>query len=224
MEVVAMSQNDRQWRAEKLLGSSLTIGNYGCLQTCNAIILKFFGWNTDPSKLNQLLINNGGKNSQGFYSWGLIAKIYGGTEDVTDSRGRRLKAGELQVLKDAIKKAPVAIQVDMKPSTEASDMHFVLGYEVTGNDIKIVDPWNGEKTTILTKYAKAGWDLNRAIERFSVLRVPFKDGLKPQEPVESNDVKELKKELQETKKALGKKTLEAHDAAEKLKAIAKIAK
>jgi len=44
-----------------------------------------------------------------------------------------------------------------------SDQHFVVGLEIDGEDLIIADPWTGERTRLLQRYALDNWNLARAL-------------------------------------------------------------
>ena len=67
--VPAFQQGDPRWDFE-LLGSTYeTLGQSGCAITSAAMVLSAYGVDTDPERLNQLLITNNGYTTDGKVYW-----------------------------------------------------------------------------------------------------------------------------------------------------------
>jgi hypothetical protein len=62
--------------------------------------------------------------------------------------------------------------VDFRPGG-ALDSHFVVALSFTENrsDLNIIDPWTGERGTLLGLYGSGGWDLARAVYALAEFRV-----------------------------------------------------
>lgn len=153
LNVTPMSQNDPRWRRHRLGTSSSTIGQMGCLVTCAAMVVKYFGYDTDPGRLNQLLIQNGGYWRGNLFVWGAISKIW------------PLKIGEwvdclkvpapLNKLDDALaRKEPVIVWVDFNPKTAIEEMHWVVIVGKRGiDDYWMIDSWDGKLLGFRERYA-----------------------------------------------------------------------
>ena len=148
LDIAPLSQMDSRWRYEKLGTSSSTIGGYGCLITSASMMLKYFGFDTDPSRLNKLLIENGGYHDGNLFVWDSLAKIFPGVSFGTrysyaalDKVDAQLQAGK-----------PVIIHVDFVPSTPAIDEHWVLVVGKQGSDYIINDPRDGMQIKFEDRY------------------------------------------------------------------------
>lgn len=154
LNVPIFGQRDPRWANKPLGSSTSTLGGYGCLVTCLAMMAKYYGKDTDPDRLNTALKNINGFANGNLYKWYEgITKLY------TDIKITKLQATPLPLTStdfNAIKAEidagrPVILQVDFIPATSTVDMHFVLvvGYE--GDTIYVNDPWYGDKAN-LTRY------------------------------------------------------------------------
>lgn len=138
------SQNDSQWRF-KTLGSKGTIGDYGCLLTCVAMVCTYFGHEETPSTLNDKLKNNGGFANGNLFVWGAITNIYRdimyqGQVQTPDA----LTLAQMQKIKDTLDKGyPVIMQIDTVPATTSFDEHWILAIGYDGDDFIVQDPWDG---------------------------------------------------------------------------------
>ena len=66
-------------------------------------------------------------------------------------------------MREELAEGPAILQVDMKPSTAELNTHFVLALREQDGDIEIIDPWDGQRTWLMKRYAQPGWTLERAI-------------------------------------------------------------
>lgn len=156
------SQRDDLWKSKKLGNSTVTLGGYGCLVTCLAMVAKYYGKETTPGELNTALCGvKGFANVAGVvmgtnsdrYIWQSLTKVYGDIKEtrnvatpgpVTDSQFADMEA-ELKAGR------PVIIEVDMIPATSGVDMHFVVLMGKEGDTWIVADPWYGD-TASLTRY------------------------------------------------------------------------
>lgn len=69
LEVPHFSQNDPRWAADPLGPTSNTLGQEGCAVASAAMVLKSYGIDTDPGRLNKLLSQNGGYTERGWLYW-----------------------------------------------------------------------------------------------------------------------------------------------------------
>jgi Sec-independent protein translocase protein TatA len=149
---VVYSQNDDRWKAEWLgfnIKLPYNIGNYGCLDSCLAMVCKYFGKNENPLTLNNLLkekkgfVANGGE-----YVWGAITKCYPDIKEKMIQTPSLLTDGQVQEIKTTLDNGmPVVCQIDYNPKTNQPDMHFVVVVDYNHsdeNDFTIADPINGK--------------------------------------------------------------------------------
>lgn len=169
------SQWNIKW-ANKLLGfntvSTYNIYNYGCLITCLAMVSKYYGFDEDPSDINDKLKSKNGFVQGGLYVWGSITKVHTSIKEKLTRTPTPLTDAQYKEIKDAIDKGyPVMLQIDVNPKTVALDMHYVLciGYNPQDeNDLLIADPLGGKERS-LKDYL--GWfrpNMRRTIEQYVI--------------------------------------------------------
>src|SRR5438270_6604413 len=71
LPVPSFSQSDEKWRDDPLGGieANGTLGGEGCAVAAVAMVLKFYGVETDPQQLNWFLTSAGGYTEQGWIYW-----------------------------------------------------------------------------------------------------------------------------------------------------------
>ena len=75
LDVQFFSQKDPAWSDDYLGNSNLKIGNSGCALTSLAMVADYFGYDTDPGRLNTDLTAAGGIGSEGLISeWSKVAE------------------------------------------------------------------------------------------------------------------------------------------------------
>ena len=68
-------QNDPRWGDEQLAETPGSLGAEGCAVSSAAMVLATYGIDTDPSRLNQFLVANGGYTPQGWIYWEKAAEL-----------------------------------------------------------------------------------------------------------------------------------------------------
>lgn len=166
-----LSMRDARWRGKKLGQSNYTIGNMGCALTCAAMVA-----GTTPDSMNDLLVQNGGF-SGACLKWEAVPPLYPQLEyagPADRSRDGPLVwmrvAADLQRIRSELAIAPSIMEVDFRPGG-AFDMHFVLALALEGDDVRIIDPWDGVETKLLARYATTGSNLGRSIYGLRLLRM-----------------------------------------------------
>jgi hypothetical protein len=75
LDVQFFSQKDPAWSGDYLGNSRLKIGNSGCALTSLAMVADYYGYDTDPGRLNTSLTAAGGIDSEGIISdWSKVAE------------------------------------------------------------------------------------------------------------------------------------------------------
>ncbi len=62
-------QGDDAWGGDHLGTSTRTMGQVGCAVTSAAMIMKYYGLNTDPGRLNHFLLDSGGYDENNDLKW-----------------------------------------------------------------------------------------------------------------------------------------------------------
>lgn len=172
------SQFDGRWAGITLgnnTDSKYNIYNYGCLLNVLCAICEYYGIDTDPARLNQLLKDNGGfAQGSGEYNWGTITKVFSGLSENRTVCPDLLSDAQIAEIKNAIDAGfPVMIQIDYNPKTVELDSHFVciIGYDSNDeNNFTIFDPLGG-KIHSLKDYL--GWykpSARRDIEQYIIYK------------------------------------------------------
>lgn len=68
-------QSDEKWRNDQLGWSNGTLGAEGCAVASAAMVLKFYGIETDPQQLNWYLAATGGYTNEGWIYWERAADL-----------------------------------------------------------------------------------------------------------------------------------------------------
>jgi GH25 family lysozyme M1 (1,4-beta-N-acetylmuramidase) len=161
LNVPAFSQRDPRWKDIKLGTSTSTIGGYGCLMTAGSMVARYYGVDTDPARLNQLLIDNGGYvNSQGgstnanLFVFGVLTDIF---PQVKMDWTNFIDCSDIPAPLDKIDSLllagyPVIVQVDYNPSDADIDQHWVVIKGKRNGSYIINDPIDGLERTFESKY------------------------------------------------------------------------
>ena len=147
LDIEPLSQRDKRWKDIHLGHTDTTIGGYGCLITCASMMLRHFGIDTDPARLNDWLKANGGYYNGNLFVWNSLNKL-----DKRVSFGYRYQPVPLDKVDEQLRAGkPVIANVDMNPATPALDEHWVLIVGKDG-DYLINDPWTGTRFKAKEKY------------------------------------------------------------------------
>jgi len=148
LNITPLSQKDPRWGSVKLGTSNETIGGYGCLITSASMMLRHFGFDTDPGRLNDLLKANGGYQNGNLFVWGALEKIFNGVKF-----GYRYNGAYLDKVDEQLRAGkPVIINVDLNPATPVLDEHWVLIVGKVNGSYIINDPWYGTQFKFEDKY------------------------------------------------------------------------
>ena len=151
LNVPVFSQNDPRWKNNQLGTSSTTIGWNGCLITCCAMVMKFYGNDTDPARLNTWLTANGGYANGNLLYWGKIPFPISTWVDCMD-----VPAPLSQIDAALARGEPVIVHVDFVPSTNPIDEHYVLLIgKLADEDYVMVDSWDGKTLSFKARYKDA---------------------------------------------------------------------
>lgn len=162
------SQNDPQWKNNQLGRGSQTMGQFGCLLSCMAMMLTGFGETYTPWTLNQAFL----RLAQGFGFDGsnvyfnapntLISHVnFHGNWKPYPETGATFADYDPNLIAridhELAIGSGVIIQVDMDPVdpyTFGQEQHWVFVLGRQGNDYLVLDPINGHSISLLAKYGQ----------------------------------------------------------------------
>lgn len=148
LRVIRFSQRDSKWANEKLGTSSVTIDLYGCAIASLAMVEKYFGFDTDPGRLNTLCAEKGVYAQRNLMQWWQVQKV---NEFVTlkDWIDCVTTPAPIDKIKSALDSGlPCILHVDLNPNEPGPD-HFIvcIGYTEDGH-LLCYDPWYDNEDAI----------------------------------------------------------------------------
>lgn len=155
------SQRDPRWANDRLGTSDSSMGGWGCVVTANATIYKFYGIDTDPGRLNKLMIGWNGFDDTNLWRWWtptLYLPILWEREPAgTTARGR------LDLVRSLTAQGiPPILCVDFNLALSDLQSHFVVGLAVTPEkDIIIMDTWDGTVKLFNKTFGNPLWGIWR---------------------------------------------------------------
>lgn len=148
LDITPLSQKDPRWGSLKLGTSPSTISAYGCLITCVSMMLRYFGFDTDPAQLNENLKRNGGYHKQNLFVWGSLTPLYPGVKHLY-----RYEPVLFDKIDEQLKLSrPVIVEVDGSPASSVIDEHWILIVGKDGGDYIINDPIDGRRMRFGERY------------------------------------------------------------------------
>ncbi len=135
LAVPSYRQNDERWGDVPLGPTEGTLGEEGCAVASAAMVLGFYGIDTDPKRLNEFLSINGGYTPQGWIYWESAAEFTPGRirHAYEDLPSYRLIDSNLA------KRNPVIVRLRLASGTT----HFVVIVGKAGFEYLIRDPGAG---------------------------------------------------------------------------------
>jgi hypothetical protein len=135
LSVPAFRQADPRWHTDPLGHTTDTLGTAGCAVTSAAMVLKWYGVDTDPQRLNAYLTAHKGYEGNGYIIWERAAKL---------GHGNVKKAYEdlpsyWRIDHQLMKGNPVIVRIHFPDGA----MHFVVIAGKRGFDYLIQDPGAG---------------------------------------------------------------------------------
>lgn len=164
-ELVCFSQQDPQWKNDKIGSGPDTIGYVGCALTSVAMYLTGWGFIENPGSLNKKLKSDGGYVGEAIV-WSAVQSLY----PAVSCTGLTICTSDpapLSRIDDALAAGqPMIVEVDRSPAA-GLQTHWVLLYAKRGNDYAMLDPWpypsDSREVTLMSRYA-SGQPLQRAIK------------------------------------------------------------
>jgi len=144
LSIPVMGQQQAAWASMNLGTSPASIGSDGCAITAVAMMLRYYGIDTDPGALNTWLTANGGYANDDMLIWDAITRYTGGRVTFSGWLGPDL--GTILAELDAGR--PVVAEVSI-----GGNQHFVLltGYTTDGG-IQMNDPWYFDSSKLNDRY------------------------------------------------------------------------
>jgi hypothetical protein len=144
MSIGVMGQQEGAWASSYLGTSPESIGLAGCAITSVAMMLRYYGINTDPGAFNAWLTANGGYADDDQLIWDAVTRYTGGRVAFSGWLGPDLSTIEAEL--DAGR--PVVAEVRI-----GANQHFVLltGYTAEGG-IQMNDPWYFDSAKLNDRY------------------------------------------------------------------------
>lgn len=137
LEVPVFRQADPRWHADPLGNTTDTLGTAGCAVTSAAMVLKSYGVDTDPQRLNAYLTSHQGYEDNGYIIWEKAAELgQGGVEKAYEDL-----PSYWRIDRQLIEGNPVIVRIHLQDG----GMHFVVIAGKRGFDYLIMDPgagWN----------------------------------------------------------------------------------
>lgn len=142
-------QRDPRWK-DKALGTSGTIGAYGCAMVSETNCLNYLGINTNPMANNAWRTANGGYRNGNLIEWGKVSEQY--PEIVWE--GRTFNPTDKQMLAKIESGCALVILVDHNEATSGLDEHWVCSVYRGDGQLWIFDPWDGVLIRLRDRYKK----------------------------------------------------------------------
>jgi hypothetical protein len=135
LEVPAFRQADPRWHNDPLGDTEDTLGQTGCAVTSAAMVLKSYGVDTDPQRLNAYLTKHQGYEGNGYIIWEKAAELgHGGVEKAYEDL-----PSYWRIDWELMKGNPVIVRLHLA----GGGTHFVVIAGKRGFDYLIVDPGAG---------------------------------------------------------------------------------
>jgi hypothetical protein len=162
-----LSQRDPLWKDKRLgfRGSTKSIGEWGCLITCLAMVANRYEHRVTPAQLNDAMLRKRGFIEPNLTKWNALNNVYSdivyegkvpSSTTILDRIDRSLERGN-----------PVTVQVDFTRDTPYTDndQHWVLIVGKDGDDYRINDPWlvPPQEASLRERYGRTGRPLHEAI-------------------------------------------------------------
>ena len=141
LDVPFFSQRDPAWCDKKLDHSPCSIGDYGCALTSAAMVSKYFGYDTDPDRLNTSLTEVGGLDEYGILHWPKV-------EEASDGKVEWIEWAEGswdRIDQELSESNPVIANVSFSSSN-----HFIVFIGKIGAEYYFLDPY--DESRIVNKW------------------------------------------------------------------------
>jgi len=163
--IVRYSQQDPQWKNDRIGGGPDTIGYVGCALTCLSMYISGWGYIETPGTLNQKLTARGGFIDESLV-WGAVTGIYPQVKSTGLTLCTNSDAPLSQIDASLAAGNPVLVEVDYSPDA-GLQTHWVVLLSKQGNDYVMQDPYPNppetNQVTLMSRFSQ-GLPLQRAIK------------------------------------------------------------
>lgn len=144
-------QRDPRWK-DKPLGTSGTIGSYGCVMTAETNVLNQLGIVTNPVVNNAWRTANGGYHNGNLIVWEKVSEQH---PDII-WEGKTWNPTDAQIKQKIANGCPLVMLVDHNEGTPVLDEHWVNSIPSPADDdaIWIHDPWDNLTIRLRDRYKK----------------------------------------------------------------------
>jgi len=152
LPILPISQKDSRWGRKQLGTGAGTISNYGCLLTCHAMLLTYYGHEFLPDVLNEVYKTKNVFDLGNLINFWAAANVFG---DITADEfyccyGTPCDLSKID--KHLEQRKPVIALVDFSP-TAGVQTHFVLIIgKADDGAYHICDPWHGDEQFFHARY------------------------------------------------------------------------
>jgi len=158
-EIVALSQRDPRWKDEPLGFSNLTLGGFGCAVTAVTMLASRVDPGVTPSEMNAWLRARNAFVGANIV-WERVPAAFPALQFVKRiDWDRRLTAEEVASIGQVLGQyGPQVLEVDFNPQTQKQEQHFVVALRRVGDDLEIIDTWDGQRHMFLERYGDEDGD------------------------------------------------------------------
>lgn len=145
IDVPLFLQSDERWAEEEIGNSGSSMGSEGCAIASVAMLMNYYGIDTDPKRLNTYLSQNGGYTNEGRIYWNKVCDLADGRVKFTYAGG-----GSYGIIDENIRDGnPVIVKIYINKVIP----HWVLIVGKEGQEYLINDPLaTDKKVSKLSKY------------------------------------------------------------------------
>ncbi len=138
LAVPEFRQGDPRWKDDSLGGTGDTLGSAGCALASAAMVLRSYGADTDPKRLNDYLTRHAGYEGNGYLIWEKAAEA-AGTLGVAVEKAYEDAPSYWEIDSQLIHGNPVIVRIHFPDGAT----HFVVIAGKHGFDYLIRDPGAG---------------------------------------------------------------------------------
>lgn len=168
LEVDNIKQTTSPWGpktydfADNWYPSNPSISRWGCAMTSAAMILNYYGDNTDPEKLNDWLKANNGYTRNGGVLWPTISRYSLQDPDTPTLKFSYHNYSDILAKGEIDSNRPSILKLDNEPY---GGNHFVVSKGYSGSEIYINDPASNANTTL--SQANSFWGNTLKLGKFA---------------------------------------------------------